>query len=119
MNKYKFENGYSVEWRDRAINPGEINHLQFEWEPKVPNMFELGNQFIGEYIYKFVPRMCQPIANRTKQPFPYSIDMPNSGVLLVIFKPNERPKYMVGNTEILILPSTNINRDALNDLNKN
>lgn len=111
--KYKFENGYTAEWRNQAINPGDTNHLTIQWTPKEPDLHELGNQFVGEYLYKFVPLLCQPIANRIKQPFPYRMNM-GPYILCVLFKPNKRPKYMAGDKEMIICPANRM-EDNLSD----
>ena len=118
MNKYKFENGYVAEWRNRAINPGESAEFKIEWSPAVPDMLKLGHQFAGEYLYKFVPSMCQPISNRMKSVVPYSIEMPGC-VVSVLFKADERPIYMAGGKEMLVLFSGKMDFDLFRHLSKN
>jgi len=94
MNTYKFSNGYKAYWNNKAINPESVNTMQFEWTPKPPDVLELGNQFFGEYMYSFIPRVYQPIANRMNEVIPYIMPLPIGDALLQIdFIPNERPKY--------------------------
>jgi hypothetical protein len=105
MNKYRFENGYVAEWRNRAINPDSVNTLKIEWTPNPPDFMELGNQFLGEYLYKFAPSLCQPIADRMKQPFPHQI-VAGPMVVVILFEPNGRPLYYANGVQQLIVPST-------------
>ena len=118
MNKYKFENGYVAEWRNQAINPDSYNQFDIQWTPDTPDMFKCGNQFAGEYIYKFVPMLCQPIANRTKRPLPYTIAMPGY-VLCILFMPNERPKYLAGGKEFLVTPASKMDDNSSHYFSKN
>jgi len=105
MNKYRFENGFVAEWRNRAINPDSVNTLKIEWTPHPPNFMELGNQFVGEYLYKFAPSLYQPIADRMKQAFPCRI-VTDSLVVVILFEPNGRPLYYANGAQQLMLPAT-------------
>ena len=94
MNTYKFLNGYKAHWSNKAINPNEINKIEVEWTPKPPDLTDLGNQFAGEYMYSFIPKMYQPIANRMNTVIPYMLPLPIGDAMLKIdFIPNEKPKY--------------------------
>jgi len=93
MNKYKFANGYTAEWSNKAVNPDSINVKEVRWSPKQPNLQDCGNQFIGEYLYGFIPRLCQPSVNRMQKSMLYCFDTAMGPVVEIEFRPNERPKY--------------------------
>lgn len=94
MNTYKFLNGYKAYWSNKAINPDGVSTIEVEWTPNPPNLRDLGNQFVGEYMYGFIPKMYQPIANRMNQVIPCVFPLPVGDAMLQIdFIPNEKPKY--------------------------
>ena len=93
MNKYKFANGYVAQWSDKAINPEQLNTNEIIWSPNQPNLQDCGDQFIGEYLYSFVPRMMQPIVNRTQKKMLYAFDTTMDCVIMVKFQPNQKPIY--------------------------
>ncbi len=93
MNKYKFANGYTAEWPNKAINPNGVNTQEIQWTPSRPSFDDCGNQFLGEYLYAFVPKMIQPVANRMQESILYCVDTGLGPIIKIDFKPNERPRY--------------------------
>ena len=93
MNKYKFMNGYVAQWPNKATSPGDVYAQKISWLPRDPNVEDCGDQFMGEYLYSFIPRMCQPIANRTQSGFLFRHDTRVGPIIEISFKPNEKPKY--------------------------
>ena len=106
MNKYKFANGYVAEWPNKAINPEGINMNESHWSPEVPDVHKLGDQFVGEYLYAFIPKMMQPAVNRTQKRMMYVFDTNMEVCVYIDFKPNKSPEYSP-----FVLPVNNQNED--------
>jgi len=92
MFKYKFMNGYTAEVPNKAMNPGVVNTSEIIWSPEVPNFEGIGNQFMGEYLYSFIPRLVQPQVDRINQKVGYLVDLKGRQIM-VEFTPNDRPHF--------------------------
>lgn len=94
MFKYKFMNGYTAEVPNTAMNPNSINMQQVRWTPDVPDFESMGNQFLGEYLYSFVPKMVQPAVNRMNSKTLWATEFAGQ-TITIEFTPNQRPNYNV------------------------